>query len=58
MANKIINKTIVKEFLKTKDVRIGGDVIDALGEEVLKLLSSASVRAKKNERKTLYSYDL
>jgi hypothetical protein len=48
----------VKEAVKGLDLRMSGDVPDALNEKVSEMLKDAAKRAKENGRGTLRPYDL
>jgi histone H3/H4 len=53
-------KSKVREFLKTQEVNISGDLIDGqiLNEKIMGLLKDAADRAKDNGRKTVFPRDL
>lgn len=48
----------VKEYIRSKDFRTGGDFIDALSDEVEIILDNAMDRADTNGRTTLRAGDL
>lgn len=54
----MINKTQLKEFLHSNNMKLGGDVITALEEKVKELLKQGINRAKENQRKTFLGRDL
>lgn len=54
----LVVKSKVRDYVKMKDMRIGGDVFDALSERVACDLDAAAKRAKENGRKTIKPYDL
>ena len=51
-------KSKVKEYAKSKDIRIAGDFFDSLDGVVQWKLDKAVERAKANGRKTLRGFDL
>jgi len=53
-----IKKVEVREFAKKKDMRVSGDVFDALDRAVEDLLRKATERAKANGRKTVKNLDI
>jgi len=52
----IIVKSKIKEAVP--DMRVSGDVAEALNRKVLRLLEDAATRAKLNGRRTLQARDL
>jgi len=54
----LVVKSKVREYAKTKDIRLSGEVFDALTKKVAADLDAAIIRAKANGRKTVKSYDL
>ncbi len=58
MADNVVVTSKVKEAVKGLDLRMSGDVPDALNEKVLAMLKEAAGRAKENGRGTLRPYDL
>lgn len=58
MADSVVVTSKVKEAVKGLDLRMSGDVPDALNEKVQTMLSEAAKRAKENGRGTLRPYDL
>jgi hypothetical protein len=48
----------VRQFVRSKNVNMGGEVIDALNGEVQCLLTKAVSRTVENKRKTLRPQDL
>ncbi len=54
----LVVKSKVREYAKTKDIRLSGEVFDALTKKVAADLDAAIKRAKENGRKTVKSYDL
>jgi hypothetical protein len=58
MADSVVVTSKVKEAVKGLDLRMSGDVPDALNEKVQAMLSEAAKRAKENGRGTLRPYDL
>ena len=57
MADVVVTSK-VKEQVKASDLRMSGDVPDALDEKVKAMLKDAAKRAKDNGRGTLRPYDL
>lgn len=58
MADSVIVTSKVKEAVKGLELRMSGDVPDALNDKVQALLKAAADRAKENGRGTLRPYDL
>ena len=58
MADSVVVTSKVKEAVKGLDLRMSGDVPDALNEKVQAILAEAAKRAKENGRGTLRPYDL
>lgn len=58
MADSVVVTSKVKEAVKNLDLRMSGDVPDALNERILGILNEAAKRAKENGRGTLRPYDL
>lgn len=58
MADSVVVTSKVKEAVKGLDLRMSGDVPDALNEKVQAMLAAAAKRAKENGRGTLRPYDL
>ena len=58
MADSVVVTSKVKEAVKGLDLRMSGDVPDALNEKVAQILRDAAKRAKENGRGTLRPYDL
>jgi len=54
----LVVKSKIREYAKTKDIRLSGEVFDALTKNVAANLDVAIVRAKENGRKTVKGYDL
>lgn len=48
----------VKEYIKGKDCRTSGEVIEELSKKVAKLLDDAVARCKGNSRTTVKAQDL
>ncbi|MCX8189915.1 MAG: hypothetical protein N3F05_01660 [Candidatus Diapherotrites archaeon] len=51
-------KSKIKEYAKSKDIRIAGDFFDGLNKVIQYKLDKAVERAKENGRKTLRGFDL
>jgi hypothetical protein len=58
MADSVVVTSKVKEAVKGLDLRMSGDVPDALDAKVKEMLRAAAKRAKENGRGTLRPYDL
>ena len=58
MADSVVVTSKVKEAVKGLDLRMSGDVPDAVNEKVMEMLDAAAKRAKENGRSTLRPYDL
>lgn len=58
MADSVVVTSKVKEAVKNLELRMSGDVPDALNERILAMLNEAAKRAKENGRGTLRPYDL
>lgn len=48
----------IKDFIKEKDLRSDGDLIEALSSKVEEMLNSAASRCKENGRSTVRPCDL
>ena len=58
MADSIVVTSKVKDAVKGEDLRMSGDVPDALDNKVREMVKDAAKRAKENGRGTLRAYDL
>ena len=58
MADSIVVTSKVKDAVKGEDLRMSGDVPDALDNKVREMVKYAAKRAKENGRGTLRAYDL
>ncbi len=58
MADSVVVTSKVKEAVKAQDLRMSGDVPDALNDKVTEMIRAAAKRAKENGRGTLRPYDL
>ncbi len=58
MADNVVVTSKVKEAVKGHELRMSGDVPDALNAKVQEILKAAAQRAKDNGRGTLRPYDL
>ncbi|RME54208.1 DUF1931 domain-containing protein [Candidatus Woesearchaeota archaeon] len=56
MADLVIVRSKLKEHLD--GMNVGGDLADALNEEVVRLLKKAAERARANKRSTVQARDL
>lgn len=48
----------VRTYLKGKDVKMSGELIEALNKKVMAVLDEAAARAKGNKRATVKTYDV
>lgn len=48
----------VKDFVRSKSLCVGGDLVDGLSAKIESLLETAVLRAEANGRKTIRSCDL
>lgn len=58
MADSVVVTSKLKEAVKGLDLRMSGDVPDAMNAKVQEILRAAAKRAKENGRSTLRPYDL
>ena len=58
MAESIVVTSKVKDAVKGADLRMSGDVPEALDDKVRQMIKDAAKRAQENGRGTLRSYDL
>lgn len=58
MAESVVVQSKVKEAVKGLELRMDGNLPDALNEKVHAILKDAAKRAKENGRSTLRPYDL
>ena len=58
MADSVVVQSKVKEAVKGLELRMDGNLADALNERVHQILRDAAKRAKENGRSTLRPYDL
>ncbi len=58
MADSVVVTSKLKEAVKGLDLRMSGDVPDAVNAKVQEMLKAAAKRAKENGRSTLRPYDL
>lgn len=54
----VINKKAIKDLYNSQEIRLAGDTLEALEQEINIIVSKSIERAKKNNRKTVMSYDL
>lgn len=57
MAESYVYASRIKELAKKYDMRMSGDVDDALNKKIEWMVKEAAQRAKENKRKTIYGYD-
>lgn len=58
MADSVVVTSKLKDAVKGLDLRMSGDVPDAVNAKVQEMLKAAAKRAKENGRSTLRPYDL
>jgi histone H3/H4 len=58
MAESVVVQSKVKEAVKGLELRMDGNLPDALNQKVQQILQDAARRAKENGRSTLRPYDL
>ncbi|MBW3658842.1 MAG: DUF1931 domain-containing protein [Actinobacteria bacterium] len=58
MAESVVVQSKLKEAVKGLELRMDGNLPDALNEKVHQILRDASKRAKENGRSTLRPHDL
>jgi predicted ATP-dependent protease len=58
MADSVVVQSKVKEAVKSLELRMDGNLPDALNDKVNQILQEAAKRAKENGRSTLRPYDL
>lgn len=58
MADLMVVASKVRAHLKSKNVKMSGDLPDALNKAVMAHLDAAADRAKGNKRATVKPYDL
>ncbi len=54
----LVVQSKVKEYIKSAEMMCASDLIDALNEEIARLLDKAVERAKENNRKTARASDI
>jgi len=58
MANNMLNKKLLRETLRSKEVQLGEGYFDNLNKKVIELIDESIIRSKLNTRKTVYPKDL
>lgn len=58
MADSVVVTSKLKEAVKGHDLRMSGDVPEALDKKIREMLKVAAERARENGRGTLRPYDL
>ncbi len=58
MAEALVVKSKVRALAKKKKMNLGGDAVDALTKEVVRMVDRASERAKANRRSTIKGRDI
>jgi len=58
MADMLVVRSKVADYVKSKNMQMGSDTYDALSNNVMSSIDSAIKRCSDNGRKTLKPYDL
>ncbi len=58
MSEALVVKSKVRSLAKKKKMNLGGDAVEALTREVVRLVDRASERAKANRRSTIKGRDI
>lgn len=58
MADSVVVTSKLKEAVKGHDLRMSGDVPEAVDKKIREMLKDAAERARENGRGTLRPYDL
>ncbi len=58
MGDALVVKSKVRAWAKKKKMNLGGDAVDALNKEIVRLVDRASERAKANRRSTIKGRDV
>ena len=58
MGDALVVKSKIREYAKKKKMNLGGDAVDALTKEVIRLVDAAAARAKANRRSTIKGRDI
>jgi hypothetical protein len=58
MGDALVVKSKVRNLAKKKKMNLGGDAVDALTKEVVRLVDAAAARAKANRRSTIKGRDI
>lgn len=58
MGDALVVKSKVREAAKKKRMNLGGDAVEALNREVMRLVDRAAERAKANRRTTIKGRDV
>lgn len=58
MADSVVVTSKLKEAVKGHDLRMSGDVPEAVDKKIREMLEAAAERARENGRGTLRPYDL
>jgi len=58
MAESLVVQSKVRELFKQLDCNTGSDAVDALNQEVERIVKRASERTKENSRKTVKAADI
>ena len=53
-----VKKVEIRNFAKARDMRVSGDVYDAIDRVIEEILRKAAARSKGNSRKTVKSIDI
>ncbi len=58
MSEALVVKSKVRVLAKKKKMNLGGDAVDALTKEVIRMVDRAAERAKANRRSTIKGRDI
>jgi len=58
MAEILVVKSKVRALAKKKKMNLGGDAVDALTKEIVRMVDRASERARANRRTTIKGRDI
>jgi len=58
MAEALVVKSKVRALAKKKKMNLGGDAVDALTKEIVRMVDRATERAKANRRSTIKGRDI
>ncbi len=58
MAEALVVKSKVRALAKKKKMNLGGDAVDAISKEIIRMVDRAADRAKANRRSTIKGRDI